>query len=188
METMEENMRRIKIIVLICAMLFSLVACKKEEKITFKTTDVETSDSEEESSDQEDNIFVQVSGAVNSEGVYQLPRGSRVFEAISMAGGLREDAEVSGINQAQLLEDEAYIYVPTIDEQLEKDSKESGKVNINQASKETLMTLPGVGESRADSIIKYRQEHGSFQKIEDIMQVAGIKEGLFEKIKDLITV
>ena len=68
------------------------------------------------------------------------------------------------------------------------DSKSDGKININRATKEELMTLPGVGESRADSIIKYREQQGAFQSIEDIMQVSGIKEALFEKIKDLITV
>lgn len=181
-------MRRFKIIVLFIATLFCMVACEKEEKVTLKAADVETSDTVEEDSKQEECIFVQVCGAVNSEGVYQLPKGSRVFEAISMAGGFREDAAMAEINQAQVLEDEAYIYVPTIAEQMEMDSEEGEKVNINKASKEKLMTLPGVGESRAESIIQYRQEHGAFQKIEDIMQVAGIKEGLFEKIKDLITV
>lgn len=187
-------MRRIGRMVLILFLCMGLVACKNggdetislgqaEAKYTEKTTEEST-----EGTEDTQYIFVYVCGAVNCEGVYELPSGSRVYQAIEVAGGLREDADKNSVNQAEVLEDEERIYVPTIGEEVSLVAEEEGKVNINKASKEELMTLPGVGESRAESIIKYREEQGAFQNIEDIMQVSGIKEGLFEKIKDLITV
>ena len=80
------------------------------------------------------------------------------------------------------------LYVPTMAEFVDSQSKKGSKININKASKEELMTLPGVGESKAESIIQYRKEQGTFKKTEDIMEISGIKEGLYEKIKDLITI
>ena len=120
--------------------------------------------------------------------MYELPVGSRVFEAVQMAGGFLEDAAVSHINQAEVLEDETRLYIPTMNEMIEAESHSDDEVNINTAAKEELMTLPGVGEAKAELIIQYREEHGTFQKIEDIMNISGIKEGLFGKIKDYIKV
>lgn len=187
-------MRRIRIMVLILSLFIGLIACQKGEResISLEQAEAEytTGATEETTEDTEDTeyIFVYVCGAVNREGVYELPSGSRVYQAIEVAGGFREDADKSNVNQAEVLEDEERIYVPIVGEEIPSVSEEEGKVNINKASKEELMTLPGVGESRAESIIKYREDVGAFQNIEDIMQVSGIKEGLFEKIKDLITV
>lgn len=187
-------MRRIRITVLILTLCMGLVACKnaESEQISLEQTELELAeermDENTESTEDTEYIFVYVCGAVNREGVYELPSGSRVYQAIEVAGGFREDADMKAVNQAEVLEDEERIYVPVIGEEVQVESEESGKININKASKEELMTLPGVGESRAESIIKYREDTGSFQNIEDIMQVSGIKEGLFEKIKDLITV
>lgn len=187
-------MRRIKIMVLILTLCTVFVACQKgeHENISLEQVEEEAMDKNAEDSSErtEDTeyIFVYVCGAVNCEGVYELPSGSRVYQAIEVAGGFREDADKSNVNQAEVLEDEERIYVPIVGEEISSVSEEDGKVNINKASKEELMTLPGVGESRAESIIQYREDVGAFQNIEDIMQVSGIKEGLFEKIKDLITV
>lgn len=127
-------------------------------------------------------------------GVYELQQDSRVYEAIQKAGGFAENADISEINQAALLQDEEQIYVPAageVDHSLKEAGEAgdaSGKVNLNTATKEELITLAGIGESKADSIIKYREEHGKFQSIEDIKQIEGIKDGVFQKIKDLITV
>ena len=137
-------------------------------------------------------IYVYVCGAVIQTGVYELPQDSRVYEVIEKAGGFAENADISGINQAALLQDEEQIYVPAVGE-LEQTSQnegeeKSGKINLNTSTKEELMTLPGIGESKADSIIKYREEQGKFQSIEDIKQIEGIKDGVFQKIEDLITV
>lgn len=180
-------MRRIKMIILIISILVCLASCNEAQNETIALEEIETQ-SAEETEENAEHIFVYVCGAVNSEGVYELPVGSRVYEAIEKAGGFREDAAKAEINQAEVLEDATRLYVPTISEAADMQSESDGKVNINKASKEELMTLPGVGSSRADSIIQYREEQGAFQSIEDIMQISGIKEGLFEKIKDLIKV
>ena len=183
-------------IILIVTLFAGLVSCQKKtgetlslESAELDSIDEYTSENKEDTKDTE-YIFVYVCGAVHCEGVYELPSGSRVYQAIEIAGGFREDADAKSVNQAEVLEDEERIYVPVIGEEMEANSSsdKDGKININKASKEELMTLPGVGESRAESIIRYREEQNGFKSIEDIMQVSGIKEGLFEKIKDLITV
>ena len=156
-------------------------------------------------------IFVHVCGAVVSPGVYGMEADARVYEAVSCAGGLREDAAGEAVNQAQKVNDGERIYIPTREEAAEglipktegdtasaagstgesggaQTGSTDGKVNINIASAEELKTLSGIGDTRAESIIRYREEQGGFQRIEDLMNVEGIKEGVFEKIKDRITV
>lgn len=187
-------MRRIWMIVLIISLCAGLIGCQKkaEETVSLEAAELDQSNQHEdennESTEDTEHIFVYVCGAVNREGVYELPDGSRVYEAIAMAGGFREDADARNVNQAEVLEDEERIYVPFVGEEIPIDDEKDARININKASKEELMTLPGVGESRAESIIKYREQQGAFQSVEEIMQVSGIKEGLFEKIKDLITI
>ena len=150
------------------------------------------------------SCFVHICGAVKFPGVYELPEGSRIFEAVELAGGLTEEACGEYQNQAQKITDGMKIYIPTTEqmesaeaeqhlwteeaEGAETSSQTEGKININTADKELLMTLPGIGESRAESIISYRDTSGSFAKIEDIMQVSGIKQGAYEKLKDKISV
>ena len=179
-------MRRIYILLCIIFLLGTVVACQKEEQTVELLLEEDVTLEEEK--DVADMIYVHVCGAVQNEGVYELPIGSRIYEAIEKAGGFREDAATTEINQAEVLEDAMKVYVPTIAELLEMQSKKSGKVNINQASKEELMTLPGVGEAKAESIIQYREANGSFKHIEEIMEITGIKEGLYEKIKEFIQV
>ena len=152
-------------------------------------------------------IYVDVTGAVKAPGVYTLPTGSRVFEAIALAGGAREDASLENLNQAGILQDGQQIRVYTEEEAAQmaqqgslpslpgaeaaagqKEGQEASKVNINTAGKDELMTLTGIGETRAEAILAYRQETGGFQAPEDLMQVEGIKEKTFEKLKDQITV
>ena len=148
----------------------------------------------------EASCFVHVCGQVNAPGVYELEAGSRIYQAVEMAGGFSADAAVWYLNLAQEITDGMKIQVPNLQEakewartgspqesMLQGDSQEA-KVNLNTAGKEQLMTLTGIGESRAEDIIRYRQEHGPFERIEDIMNVSGIKEGAFQKIKDSITV
>lgn len=180
-------MRRWKIIFLMLLVLIGLVSCGAKEE---ETLSLESVDTQEETGDTDisGDIYVYVCGAVCREGVYKLPAGSRIYEAVEMAGGFREDAATAEVNQAEVLQDEARLYVPTISETISEEAEDDGKINLNKATKEELMTLPGVGASRADSIIQYRNENGGFKSIEEIMQISGIKEGLFEKIKDLIKV
>ena len=155
---------------------------------------------EEAEDDRRDTVFVYVGGAVNSPGVYELKRGARVYEAIELAGGVTAEAAPELINQAEVAADGARIYVPDSDEAegfrngtggLETgvtEGAEKGKVNINTAGKDELMTLTGIGEAKAESILEYREENGKFENIEELMQIGGIKEGVFNKIKDDITI
>lgn len=140
-------------------------------------------------------IAVHICGAVNKPGVYYLREDQRVCDGIEKAGGFREDADQDYWNQALILEDGMKIDVPTkeeaeqmnVQEEAKKEDR-SGKVDLNTADEKLLCTLPGIGESRAKSIIAYRNENGPFKKTEDIMKVSGIKEAAYEKIKDLIMV
>ena len=181
-------MRRYYIVLLILTVLLSVGGCNKKGQDTLTLDALGAQETEEELQDDGKDIYVYVCGAVEHEGVYRLPAGSRIYEAVEMAGGFREDAATSGVNQAEVLQDEARVYVPTYAEVLSEDAQSDGKLNLNKATKEELMTLPGVGASRAESIIQYRNENGGFKSIEEIMLISGIKEGLFEKIKDFIKV
>ena len=149
-------------------------------------------------------IYVDVCGAVSVPGVYKLDSDSRVFQAIEAAGGMLPEAAGALVNQAQPVSDGQQIYVPTQEEadqgtvnlpsdagqQTEgtQENAESGKINLNTADTETLKTLSGIGDAKAQAIIAWREENGSFSSIEDIMQVPGIKESTFTKIKDKIAV
>lgn len=153
---------------------------------------------EEISYTQQRVCVVHICGAVVNPGVYTLEEGSRIYQAVEKAGGFREDAREDYLNQADLIADGMKIYVPTCEETegllLEGMTEGAGTddaaglVNINTADEERLCTLPGVGSAKARSIIAYREKNGSYQRIEDIMNVEGIKEGLFQKIRDSITV
>ena len=184
----------------ICLVTFS--SCGKTsylDKSKDSNSTTETSDKKNSSKDGSSKnttsktsgkCFVQVSGAVNSPGVYELGGESRVFHAILMAGGYKEDADLSGLNQAEKISDGQKIVIKTRDEAAMEaaTSADDGKVNINTADAKTLMTLPGIGESKANSIIKYRESKGSFNSIEDIKNISGIKDGVYNKIADSIKV
>ena len=140
----------------------------------------------------EGTIYVYVCGHVETPGVYQLPAEARVCDALQLAGGVTEDGNPEALNQAECMTDGQTLYVPGLDENVDvagmtQQSKEDGLININQADREMLMTLPGIGESKADMIIQYREEHGNFQSIEELMDIPGIKEGVFNKMKEKIT-
>lgn len=130
-------------------------------------------------------IYVYVCGAVNSPGVVILREGSRAEDALAAAGGFRQDARTDCVNLAAKVSDGEKLYFPTVEEQLES-REESGLVNINTAGAEALCTLPGIGESRARDILRYREENGPFENCEDIMKVPGIKASVYGKIKDKI--
>ena len=136
--------------------------------------------------------FVHICGEVKEPGVYELPEGSRLFEAVEAAGGFTDEASEESLNLAGIISDGMQIVIRSKEEAANSLAAEreqaAGLVNINQASKEQLMTLPGIGESRAEDIIRYREESGGFQTIEDIMKVSGIKDAAFQKIKERIVV
>ena len=147
--------------------------------------------------------YVYVCGAVEAPGVYMLNTGDRIYEAIALAGGLTEEANTSTVNQAEMVSDGQMIFVPTREEAAagivsvsemgventsEQESVSDGKVNLNTATLAELMTLSGIGESKAQSILDYRNKNGAFSSVEEIMNVDGIKEGLYNRIKDSIRV
>jgi competence protein ComEA len=163
----------------------------EESKISETVVSVETKDN--------GSIYVYICGAVQNSGVYELNAGSRLYEAIDMAGGITDEADERYLNMARVLSDGEQVVVYTVAEaETLKDeeklaavqSKEikSGLININTADIKELTTLSGIGESRAKAIIDYREKNGAFNSIEDIKKVEGIKDGLFSKIKDNITI
>jgi len=139
-------------------------------------------------------IRVHVSGAVRQPDVYELPAGCIVKDAVGAAGGPTESADLDGVNLAVELRDQQQVYVPRQGEAAPMSPASagvdaaSGPVNINTATAAELETLPGIGPKTADTIVEYREANGPFETIEDIMDVPGIGEGTFEKIKDRITV
>ncbi len=142
--------------------------------------------------DEKKTIVVHICGAVKKEGIYEVEECARVFEALELAGGLAENAATDYINLAREIQDGEQITFPTEqqieDGEFEAKGETSDFININTASASELIELSGVGESRAKLIVTYRKENGPFQSVEDIMLVSGIKEGLFQKIKDSIIV
>ena len=138
------------------------------------------------------HIYVYVCGAVENPGVYELEAGSRVIEALSAAGGFARDADENYVNLAAELTDGQKLEFPTVDEARDarnmEEEEKSSLVNINTADISRLMTLTGIGESRAKDIIAYRDKNGGFSAKEDIMKVSGIKQNTYDKIADMITV
>ena len=137
-------------------------------------------------------IRVYVCGAVANPGVVEIPQGSRVEDALEAAGGFGAEAGREAVNLADWVSDGQKLYFPKEGEALEEIAAEAesapGLVNINTADVAALCTLPGIGESRAQDIISYREANGGFGACEDIMKVSGIKTAAYEKIKDKITV
>lgn len=201
---------------LLLAVLLLFAGCtKKEELLLLREESASLDDGKEgteESPDVPDAaapakkepavIYVHVCGAVVQSGVYELEAGSRVYEAVQAAGGFAEGADENYVNQAQELEDGIRLVIPTLEEAAKARAGElSGeavqenaandsdcRININTASEAKLCEIPGIGATRAAAIAAYRESHGGFQKPEDIMKVSGIKEGMYEKIKDSISV
>lgn len=207
-------MNKIKIFVLLLTACF-FCGCRDDEIIEIIESDaltesenvVKEANNEQtaESIDTDDSqpFVVYVTGEVNNPGVFELKETERVIDAIDAAGGYTEKAGINYLNLASPITDGQMIYVPSIEEiengnttsltlettgtgQYSESGTNGGLININTATKEELMTLPGIGESKADKIISYREENGKFSSPEGIMEISGIKEGLYNKIKDSI--
>ena len=179
-----------------------------EIKEEIKTNDQIENNSNEQQLEKNENIIVHVSGAVNKEGIVELKNNSRIIDAIDKAGGLKDEADITNINLAYIIEDGMKIHIPSKEEkestiivesnidsgtveqsnEIKSNNNKKLKININTATKTDLETLPGIGESTALKIIEYRKKKGKFKLIEDIKQVNGIGENIFNKIKELITV
>lgn len=247
--------RKALLLTVLTGMLAGMTACSGKETVLLEMEDIVRTDSGSFQEDlpegfsadvsedrakapeqvEESTLFIHICGEVEKPGVYELPVGSRIYEAVEEAGGFTQEAAENYLNLAYRLEDGWKIEIPAR-EDLRQDREETaedrdgnkageikeaaeykaavitgiapgavpgtetgtlaetaedtggGLVDINTAAKEELLTLPGVGESRAQSIISYREKNGGFSKIEDIMKVEGIKEGMFAKMKDKICV
>ncbi|MEK4969193.1 helix-hairpin-helix domain-containing protein [Cytobacillus sp. FSL R7-0696] len=152
----------------------------------------ETSQEEEENY-SDDDVMVDIKGEVKDPGVYALKSTQRIVDAIQVAGGFLSEADQKQVNLAQKLTDEMVIYIPKVGEEGVSslpplNDGNDGKINLNQATVEQLETLPGIGPSKAEDILSYREEVGSFKAIENLKEVSGIGEKTFEKLKDLISV
>ena len=215
MEAIIEKIKEYKIIV-ICAglglVLGGFFLLKPSSQTSVKETNLQTEvaavsrDSssekevkkeEKEESPEQDLITVDVKGAVKSPGIYDLPLGSRVHDAVQKAGGLTEEADSKSLNLAQKVSDEALVYVPTKGEEAASQQVASGttpstskekKVNLNKASLEELKQVKGLGGKRAQDIIDHRETNGKFKSVDELKKVSGIGAKTIEKLKDYVTV
>ena len=212
MEELIDKIKEYKIIV-ICASLglvlggFFLLkpvtqAPAKETKVQTEvatvpkdSTDEKEDGNHKEEAVEQDLITVDVKCAVKSPGIYDLPIGSRINDAVQKAGGLTDNADSKSINLAQRISDEALVYVPTKEEATSQEmpsstsnSKENKKVNLNKASLEELKQVKGLGAKRAQDIIDHRESNGKFKSVDELKKVSGIGAKTLEKLKEYVTV
>lgn len=162
-----------------------------------------------ENNTNDDIVIIHITGSVKNPGIVKLKEGSRIEDAIESAGGLTENADITKVNLAYVVEDGTKIKIPSASEEdigdediidsksgdniiIEENAVPSNNstqtININKATEKEFETLPGIGPSLASKIIEYRNQNGKFESIEDIKNVNGIGDNKYEKIKDLITV
>lgn len=209
MEELIENIKEYKIIV-ICAGLGLVLGGffilkpvvqtpAKESNLQTEATTVSKDEKEDKNQKEEvveqDLITVDVKGAVKSPGIYDLPVGSRINDAVQKAGGLTDNADSKSINLAQRISDEALVYVPTKEEATSQEAhsntsntKENKKVNLNKASLEELKQVKGLGAKRAQDIIDHRESNGKFKSVDELKKVSGIGAKTIEKLKEYVTV
>lgn len=209
---MEELIKKIKEykIIVICASLGMVLGGffflkpvaqtpAKESNLQTEVTTVSKDEKEDKNQKEEvveqDLITVDVKGAVKSPGIYDLPVGSRINDAVQKAGGLTDNADSKSINLAQRISDEALVYVPTKEEATSQEAysnasntKENKKVNLNKASLEELKQVKGLGAKRAQDIIDHRESNGNFKSVDDLKKVSGIGAKTIEKLKEYVTV
>ena len=215
MEAIIEKIKEYRIIVICAGLGLALGAfflLKPSSQTSVKETNLQTEVSavskdsssekevkkeEKEESPEQDLITVDVKGAVKSPGIYDLPVGSRVHDAVQKAGGLTDEADSKSLNLAQKISDEALVYVPTKGEEAAGQQAASGttpstskekKINLNKASLEELKQVKGLGGKRAQDIIDHREANGKFKSVDELKKVSGIGAKTIEKLKDYVTV
>lgn len=223
---MKKINKKIIIIILIIIIIVGTTIYEKiikDRKLIEINEDMDITNTNEENTTEEQNttnsesnskIIIYIAGQVRKEGVYELDENSRITDAIEIAGGLKEDANIENINLAEVLEDGMKIYIPDKKEPNNNQSEnknliqkntenttenskktntdnkqnQNTKININTATQTELETLPGIGPSTALKIINYRKDNGKFKNIDDIKNVSGIGDSKFNNIKNLIKV
>lgn len=196
------------ITLLISAILYNFLYTNDEKNEITNDFEVEEKEESEETDVVEvvNSIFVDVGGEVNNPGLYELKENARVNDAINAAGGTTDKADLTDVNLAYILTDAVKVIIPAknsansvnsvknvsvINSGINSTSSnniQSGKVNLNTATKEQLKTLTGIGDSTAQKIIDYRNGNGKFNNVEDIMNVSGVGDSKYQKIKNDITV
>lgn len=184
------------VIVVAAVLIFWIVGLNKDETIV-EEIDNGKNISEEKNLDSElkneekIKIYADISGCVEKPGVYEVEEGTRIFQLIERAGGLTKDADIEGLNRAEIVSDGQKIIIYAKGESQESENtgvSSSGKININTADASQLQTISGVGPVTAEKIIEYRKANGKFSSIEDIKNVSGIGDKTFEKIRENITI
>ena len=201
---MEQN-NKLKLIaaIIIAGLLLIGLQQNSQEKSSVIPVQINASENTENSISQpeiaKNEIVVHIAGAVENPGVYTLTEGQRIEDALQKAG-LTDQADADALNRAALLNDGQKIVVPFTDEahtinQQEISSENSlstteqnHKINLNQATITQLMDLPGIGEVKAGAIIQYRQEHGGFRSVEELLQVSGIGRAIYAQVADSVYV
>ena len=202
----KEKYKPIIIVAVIVIIVISIIAIKiidkHYEKNQKTNTSIEQLIENNESENTKENIKIYITGEVQKEGVIELETGSRIADAIEKAGGLTDKANIKNVNLAYELQDGQKIYIPNkeeinvenpevIDDSSDgvvNDTEKEQTININKADLNELQNLPGVGESIAQAIIKYREENGKFKNVEDLKQVSGIGDSKYAMIKDNIKI
>lgn len=188
------------IIGLIGIIIISIIIYYMTQKIGNDEIIIENIESIEEEEVIEEKIAIHMTGCVKNPGIIELKEGERIDDAIQLAGGLTEEADLTNVNLAYKVEDGQKIYIPSIHDIEEKEiiqenqeeifgkENETGKVNINTAKQTELETLPGIGPTIALRIIEYRKENGEFTDIEELKEIEGIGEAKWEQIKDFVEI
>ena len=172
-----------------------------EEELLWETVESTMASINDSTDSVQENpvILVDIKGEIKQPGVYELAHDARLNELILLAGGFTENAEVRQLNLAERLSDQQMIYVPNKDEvnfsleQIQSNEEKqtpssTNLININTADLNELQQLTGIGPSKAQAIISYREENGLFQRLEDLLQVTGLGEKTFEKLKNMIKI
>ena len=206
---MIEFLKQRKIVIIIGILVIILVGWKIYDSSNFETEEesqiIDSNTQDSKTEDEEELVIVHVTGEVKKPGVVRVKEGSRVEDIVKAAGGLTENADISNINLAYVVEDGTKIRIPSTDDEkqeeyitqsigegiiMQEESNNSNNtiININTANETELEELPGIGASIAEKIIEYRNKNGKFKSIEDIKNVTGIGDSKFEKIKESIRV
>ena len=183
------------IFIIFCIMVIIRKRELKDNNVNYKVNKEDIIVNNDKINDEEEYIYVDIKGEVINPNVYKIQKGLRVIDVINLAGGLTEESDTSNINLSKIVTDEMVIVIKSknneevyIDSDVDINNNNNNQlIDINTCTIDELLTLPGIGKSKANNIIEYRKKN-KFNTINDIMNVSGISESLFNKIKEYIKV